>query len=152
MKWNWRHYVNCMMCVKKQFKSWSTMKINIGDHCCFWLATTLVSAVIPLDELLILSCWIIVNWHWRSPLLFTCHYPCVCHNTARWTAHTELLDDRKLVSPEARCQTVSGFTKFTQLHVVTSLTVMCALRARRAPWNLVPCPAGNNLRKIRLVT
>ena len=37
------------------------MKINIGDHRCFWLATTLVSAVIPLDELLILSCWMIVN-------------------------------------------------------------------------------------------
>ena len=28
-----------------------------------------------------------------------CHYPCVCRNTAQ-TAHTELLDDRKLFSPE----------------------------------------------------
>ena len=47
----------------------------------------------------------------RSPLLLTCHYPCVCRiNTARWTAHTELLDGRKLhlLSPEARRQTVSS--------------------------------------------
>ena len=44
----------------------------------------------------------------RSPLLLTCHYPCVCRNTVRWTAHTELLDGHKLylLSPEARCQTV----------------------------------------------
>ena len=32
----------------------------------------------------------------RSLLLLTDHYPCVCCNTARWTAHTELLDDHKL--------------------------------------------------------
>ena len=31
-----------------------------------------------------------------SPLLLTCHHPCVCRNTARSTAHPELLDDRKL--------------------------------------------------------
>ena len=37
------------------------MKIYIGDHRCFDFATTLVSAVIPLDELPILSCWMIVN-------------------------------------------------------------------------------------------
>ena len=35
--------------------------LSVGDHRCFWLATTLVSAVIPLDELLILSCWMVVN-------------------------------------------------------------------------------------------
>ena len=62
--WNSRYYVNCMMCVyrkKNSLKSRSTMKINIGDHRCFWLATTLMSAVILLDKLLILSCWMIVN-------------------------------------------------------------------------------------------
>ena len=32
------------------------------------------------------------NKHRRSPLLLTCHYPCVCRNTARWTAHAELLE------------------------------------------------------------
>ena len=26
-----------------------------------------------------------------SPLLLTCHYHCVCRNTARWTAHTEFV-------------------------------------------------------------
>ena len=38
------------------------MKINIGNHRCFDLPLyTLVSAVIPFDELTILSCWMIVN-------------------------------------------------------------------------------------------
>ena len=37
------------------------MKIGIRDHHCFSLATTLVSAIILLDELLILSCCMIVN-------------------------------------------------------------------------------------------
>ena len=32
-----------------------------GDHRCFSLATALVSPIIALDELLILSCWMIVN-------------------------------------------------------------------------------------------
>ena len=36
--------------------------------------------------------------HRRSPLLLTCHYPCVCRNTAQWTAHTELLDYRNIVT------------------------------------------------------
>ena len=55
-------------------------------------------------------------------MLLTGHYSCICRNTAQ-TAHTELLDDRKLylLSVEARCQTASSvYTDLADKHHVAS--------------------------------